>query len=309
MRALGGCSSALILLCGCGSPVEPGGTPRLVFGRSGVGPLEFNYPRAAVIGAEDLLWVVDKAGRIQCLTLTGQYVREWRMPQIDAGKPTGLGAGRDGRIYVADTHYHRVMVFDASGRLVEQFGGPGTGPGQFLLPTDVAEDEEGRVYVSEYGGNDRISRFASAREYEFSFGGRDAGPGRLERPQSLTLDADGTLWVADACNHRVVHFDRRGRFLGAFGQLGSGRGEVRFPYNVEVLSDGTLVVCEYGNNRVQRFDRSGRSLGCWGGAGREPGRLAYPWAVAVDRDDRIYVIDSGNNRVQVIDGRSPRTWR
>jgi DNA-binding beta-propeller fold protein YncE len=273
-----------------------------------MGPGEFNYPRAAAIDAGGLLYVVDKAGRIQVLTQAGEFVRAWRMPEIDAGKPTGLGIAPDGTLYAADTHYARVMYFSPLGERLGQFGTLGDGPGQFRLPTDVAIDRDGFIYVSEYGGNDRISKFSPQRQYLFSFGGRDAGEASLERPQALLLGPDRTLWVADACNHRVCHFGADGQLLGAFGRPGHKVGELWFPYSLDLLSDGTLLVCEYGNNRVQRFDPAGRSLGVWGAAGRALGQLAYPWALVVGADDHVLIIDSGNNRVQVIAGLATRTW-
>lgn len=304
-------SAALVfnLLPACRPKAEPGQVPPLMlFGRTGMGPLEFNYPRAVAIGPNDCLYIADKAGRIQAIEQTGRFKLSWNMPQIQAGKPTGLGVAPDGTLYVADTHYSRVVTFTPSGQRLEQFGTFGEGPGQFRLPTDVAIDADGFIYVSEYGGNDRISKFSPRREYLFSFGGQDAAEAALQRPQTLLISPDNTLWVADACNHRICHFDAGGRFLGAIGRPGKKAGELWFPYGLDMLSDGTLVVCEYGNNRVQRFDKTGQSLGTWGAAGRGPGQLAYPWALAVGEDDRIFVIDSGNNRVQVIDGRSRRTW-
>jgi DNA-binding beta-propeller fold protein YncE len=300
----------MILPFGCGPASVPGASPPLlIVGRSGMGHLEFNYPRAAAIGPNGYLYIVDKAGRIQALTQSGEFVLDWRMPEIDAGKPTGLGIAPDGTVYAADTHYARVVYYSPHGEYLGRFGSFGEGPGQFRLPTDVAIDADGFIYVSEYGGNDRISKFTPAREYLFSFGGRDAGPASMERPQSLLIAPDGTLWVADACNHRICHFDLEGRFLGSFGGPGQKIGELWFPYSLDRLSDGTLVVSEYGNNRVQRFDpRSGDSLGVWGAAGRRPGQLAYPWALATGADDHVLVIDSGNNRVQVIDGMARSTW-
>jgi len=280
-----------------------------VFGRTGLGPGELSYPRAAVLSPDQHLYVVDKAARIQSFTLSGEFVRDWRMPAWEAGKPTGLGVGPDGRIYAADTHYSRVVVFEADGTFVAELGTRGEGPGQFILPTDVAVAADGSLYVSEYGGNDRISKFSPDRSFLFSFGRPGAGPGELQRPQSLRLAADGTLWVADACNHRICRFGPDGEYLGCFGRSGTGADELRFPYGIDFLSDGTLVVCEYGNNRIQRFDTTGRSRGVWGTAGRKPGQLAYPWAVAVGPDDRIFVVDSGNNRVQVVNGRAAGVWR
>ncbi|MFQ5806963.1 MAG: hypothetical protein ACE5I3_10990 [Phycisphaerae bacterium] len=294
---------------GCRPDTAPGTLPPLsLFGRTGMGPLEFNYPRAAAINSEGRLYIVDKAGRIQALTQSGEFVLGWRMPEIKIGKPTGLGIGPDSKVYAADTHYSRVLIFTPDGRRVGEFGTLGEGPGQFRLPTDVAVDPAGFIYVSEYGGNDRISKFSPQHEYLFSFGGHEEGEAGLQRPQALLIGPDGTIWVADSCNHRICRFDAEGRLLDAFGRAGHAIGELWFPYNIDLLSDGTLVVCEFGNNRVQRFDASGRSLGTWGAAGRRPGQLAYPWALAVGRDDRVFIVDSGNNRVQVIAGTAGRTW-
>lgn len=304
-----------VLLCsalafsGCGRPAQQSSEPALLFGRTGVGPLEFSYPRAAAFDGHLGLVVVDKSGRVQRIAPDGTFLTHWRTPAVEAGKPVGLTVAPDGRVFVADTHYHRVLVYSADGRLLTQLGSLGDGPSEFRLVTDVAVDSDGFVYVGEYGGNDRVSKFTARLEYLFSFGlPSESDPG-LNRPQGLLIAPDDTLWVADAVNHRVVHFDGSGRCLGVFGKLGGKLGELRYPYGIDRLSDGSLVVCEYGNNRVQRFDPGGQSLGVWGSAGREPGQLAYPWALAVGKDDHVYIVDSGNNRVQVIEGGVRSTWR
>ncbi len=297
---------ALLGLVGCGTGSPQAGQPLRILGAGRL----FNYPRAIARALDGTLYVVDKAGVIRALDPAGRVLRRWQMPAIDAGKPTGLGIGPDGHIYAADTHYARIVVFSPDGRLLRTIGSKGDGPGQFRLPTDVAFDADGFIYVSEYGGHDRISKFTPDWRFVTDFGTPEAGEAALARPQCIVISrVDQTLWVADACNHRIVHFDRDGRFLGAFGRQGNGPGELQFPYGLAELSDGTLVVCEYGNNRVQRFDRRGRSLGLWGSAGRSPGELAYPWSLVVDRADRVFVLDSGNNRIQVIDAGSPATWR
>lgn len=293
---------ALSPLTGCGVR-DPNDVPglRRLFGRTGMGPGEFSYPRAGARSPDGRLYIVDKAARIQCYSPAGEFVLDWHMPEWSAGKPTGLTVAPDGRVFVADTHYARVKIFDPNGAPLATFGTFGHGPGQFILPTDVAVDAAGDIFVSEYGGNDRISKFTSTFEFVTSFGGPDAGDARTQRPQSLLIDHDA-LWVADACNHRICRFTLDGTLQASFGHEGSGLGELRFPYSVDRLSDGSLVVAEFGNNRIQRFDTDGRSLGVWGEAGRHAGQLAYPWAAIAGADDSIYVIDSGNNRVQIVDG-------
>lgn len=65
-----------------------------------------------------------------------------------------------GRPLVADFFNHRVQKFTADGRFLVAFGEHGTAPGQFDRPTDVTIDEDGTVYVVDFG-NSRIQKFAS----------------------------------------------------------------------------------------------------------------------------------------------------
>lgn len=271
-----------------------------VFGETGFGEGEFSYPRAVALSADGLVYVADKTGRIQRFDADGTWQLHWRMPVYKNGKPTGLTVDGKGRVFVADTHYHRVMVFDRDGSQIGTFGSRGPGAGQFELPTDVAIDGDGFIYVSEYGGNDRISKFTPEWKYVLSFGGPDAGTASLSRPSGLVFDDRGELWVADACNHRICRFDHGGRLLASFGEMGKAAGQVKYPYDIDLMADGTLLVCEYGNNRLQRFDRFGKSLGTWGVAGRKRGQLACPWGLAVGSDGNVYVVDSGNNRIQIV---------
>jgi len=270
------------------------------FGRTGTGRCEFVYPRAIDLAPDGSLLVVDKNGIIRRLTRKGEFLAMIRMPQIEAGKPTGLTVGPDGNLYVADTHYHRVVVFSPDGKIIRQFGRFGEGPGEFIYPTDVEFADDGRIYVSEYGGNDRVSVFSPEGRFLASFGTPGDGPEQFAKPSALCVDRRRRrLYVADACNHRIAVYSLDGDLQKLIGTIGQGPGQMRYPYDLALTADGTLVVCEYGNNRLQLFSPQGRPLGTFGGPGRQLGKLAYPWAVAVDENQRAYVVDAGNNRIQV----------
>ncbi|MCP4247075.1 MAG: 6-bladed beta-propeller [bacterium] len=271
-----------------------------VFGAVGLGPGEFSYPRAITTAADGTVFVVDKAARIQRFDPSGGFEHEWRLPKKQAGKPVGLTVHPDGRIFVADTHYHRVLIYDDGGQLLDQFGEVGDGPGQFQLPTDVAVDAEGYIYVSEYNGNDRITKWSPDLSWVAAIGEEPVDGRRLTRPAGIDIDDEQTLWVADACNHRIVRFGLDGRVLTVFGEMGTEPGQLRYPYDITVTPDQGLLVCEYGNSRLQWFDRDGRSLGTWGGHGRQLGRLWQPWGATVGAGGRTYVVDSYNSRVQII---------
>ena len=321
--------AAAIACAGCegGPPGAADAHVLGIIGSSGRGPGEFLYPRAIDLDAEGNLYVADRTGRIQYFSPKAEVLGVIRLPEIEKGYPTGLAVAPDGNLYVADTHYHRVLVYENAGRgaprpawrLVREFGSFGTGDGQFIYPTDVAfatsesaalprpTHEAGAaprpafsVYVSEYGGNDRVSVYTPEGTFVRSFGRPGSGPGEFSRPEAMRVDSRRqVLYVADACNHRVARYTLDGRLLGYFGTVGQGPGELRYPYGLALLADGALAVGEYGNNRVQLFSPEGRSLKCLGRAGRAPGQLAYPWGVAAAADGKVYVVDAGNNRVQV----------
>ncbi len=297
--------------------------PIAIFGEVGTQPGQFVYPRC--LDADDhSLWLIDKKGHVQRLSTDGHPLASWTMPETSNGFPTGITVDprNADTVYIADTHCHRVMVYrvnDGEPTLVRQWGAFGEEPGRFIYLTDIAvvdlPDGSRRFYVTEYGGNDRVSCFDEDANFLFAFGdgeGSSATADRIEfqRPQSIAWhDALQRLIVADAGNHRLGLFTLDGaldRWIGrvdsALGPMpGDGEGEFNYPYGLDILPDGSILVSEFGASRVQRLDpATGRRLGAWGRPGREPGRLACPWGVA-SIGDIAYVLDSANHRVVAFD--------
>jgi sugar lactone lactonase YvrE len=253
------------------------------------------------IDRQDHLYIVDMTARIQVFDTAGNFLRGWHTPAHAVGKPTGMSIGPDGSVWVADTHYYRVLVYSPEGKLLHTFGGKkGDKPGQFGLVTSVAHDSAGNFYVSEYGDFDRIQKFTPEGKFIRQWGGHGSDPGQFIRPQKMAVDAHDHIWVTDACNHRIQVFDTDGKLLKVWGKQGSGPGEMYYPYDLALGDDDTIYVCEFGNHRVQKFTRDGRSLGCFGVEGRDEGQFCNPWAIVRDSKGTIYVLDTGNHRVQVV---------
>jgi DNA-binding beta-propeller fold protein YncE/ABC-type Fe3+ transport system permease subunit len=292
----------LLPLSLCLASCNDASVPDDIWCNTGIGPGQVVYPRGIAYSAQDdTFFVVDRMARVQHLDRDGTCLNEWRMPDWKLGKPVGLTVGPDGNLYIPDTHYQRIQVYQPNGTLLREWGKPGKGPGEFIFPTDVAFDAAGNVYVSEYGDNDRIQVFNSDGMYLREFGKFGNGPGEFARPQSMLIDGN-LLYVTDACNHRISVFKLDGTFVRNMGSVGSELGQFRYPYGLAEDTDGNLVVCEFGNNRVQLIDKeTGKGLAIWGAAGRDEGQLAYPWGVAVDKRDRVVAVDAGNNRLQVFE--------
>lgn len=295
-------------------PKTPAGWVDLVWGRRGLSDGRFLKPRAATVDSQDQLYIVDTTGRIQVFDVDGNHLRTWSTPQTENGRPTGLAfrstttidrgaATASDVLLVADTHYYRVLCFDPKGQLMadQQIGGQaGTGPGEFAFVTDAVTDDEGCLYVGEYGDSDRIQKFSPEGEFICQWGGTGREPGRFVRPQSLVVDGR-TLWIVDACNHRIAAYDldeSTPKLMSVFGEEGDRPGQFYYPYDLVIDQDGTLVICEYGNQRLQRVARDGSPLNQWGGPGHDVGQLYQPWALVMDSTRRVHVIDSNNHRVQ-----------
>jgi sugar lactone lactonase YvrE len=293
--------AVLLIVGGCADRLDSIGELEAVWGRQGLGNGRFQKPRAVAIDAKDRLYIVDMTARIQVFDADGKFLRSWRTPQSQNGRPTGLSIDQQGRVVVADTHYYRVLFYTPGGVLLEEetIGGTlGQGEGEFEFLTDVVQDSAGNYYVGEYGQHDRIQKFSPAGEFLLQWGTHGEAPGQFRRPQGLLVDGQDRIWVADACNHRIQVFNSEGKLLFLWGRQGDGPGELYYPYNLVMDGDGHLYICEYGNHRIQKFTMNGKPLGSWGHSGRGEGELFNPWALALDSQGRMHVLDSNNHRVQ-----------
>jgi DNA-binding beta-propeller fold protein YncE len=256
-------------------------------------------PRDIAAGPQGDIYVLDNAGRVLVFEQDGKLVRQWWMPEYDVGKPEDVHILRDGRIAVADTHYHRIVFFNAGGEVLSMHGQHGAGPGEFEYPVAVEQDASGHYYVGEYGGNDRIQKFTEAGEFVLQFGSNGTGAGQFQRPSGLVWH-DGELYVADAINNRIQVFSDTGTFLNVLSGDPPSL-DLQYPYELTLGPDGHLFAVEYKSGRVSKFDLSGSLLGQFGTTGTSKGQFRTPWGLAVDAHLRVYVADTGNRRVVVLE--------
>jgi hypothetical protein len=76
----------------------------------------------------------------------------------------GIAFDRQDNVYLLDGQSLRVIVFDATGRYLRQFGKKGGGPGEFQAPLGIGIDAAGNVVVSDVG-NRAFIVFTPAGEY------------------------------------------------------------------------------------------------------------------------------------------------
>lgn len=166
-------------------------------------------------------------------------------------RPTALAfdpAAR--RLYVAETLGHRILVFDADGRRLFQFGERGEQDDQLNFPTHLAV-AGGKVLVND-SMNFRIKAFSLEGRPLAAFGEHGDSSGQIAQPKGIAADSAGNVYVAGAVIDRVQIFSPAGEFLLAFGQEGNGPGQFRMPAGVTIADDLIYVADSY-NGRVQVF--------------------------------------------------------
>ena len=252
-------------------------------------------PAPRALAADDgEVYALDTAGRLLVFDAEGNLKRERWMPAYDVGRPEGICLMKDGRIAIADTHYHRILFLDRNGKLLSMFGKEGPGPGEFIYPVDLVEDDRQNLYVCEYGGNDRVQKFGPDGAFICAFGSFGTAEGQFQRPSGMAWRG-GMLYVADAINNRISIFEDTGKYLGLLG--GAQPPRLMLPYDICLASDATFYVVEYGAGRVTRLSLDGKVLGRFGSPGSDKGKFATPWGLAVDSRMRVLVADTGNRRI------------
>lgn len=255
-------------------------------------------PRAMTWGPDNQLFVLDNSGRVLVFSgEDGKLVRKWHMPAWDVGRAEGICIFKDGRIGIADTHYHRVVFFNLAGELLKDrmHGSFGKEPGQFIYPVGITQDADENYYVCEYGGGDRVQKFRADGELLLEFGRFGVEPGEFQRPSGI-LWHDGQIFVADAINNRIQVFKDSGEFVRILGAP-DAVPPLHYPYDVALGPDGFLFAVEYGSGQVSRLDMTGRVVGVFGTTGTGHGQFFTPWGLAVDDTGRVVVADTGNRRI------------
>jgi sugar lactone lactonase YvrE len=121
-----------------------------------------------------------------------------------------MATDRHNHLYVADRQDNRIVKLSATGRLVATFGRYGTGSvigagPQFNMPSGIALDTLGRLYVADTG-NDRIEVLQP--------NGRLIRIIRLQStPVNMAVDRHFNIYCAEYYAYRVVKMSPRGRVV------------------------------------------------------------------------------------------------
>jgi len=216
--------------------------------------------------------------------------------------PVDFALGANGVMYVVNRGGEelgqRISKCTTDHQFLGQFGGFGSGDGQFIWPTSIDLDRDENLYVADESLQ-RISIFDKDGKFLHKWGTAGSGEGELRGPSGLACDREDNLYVVDSLNSRVQKFTKDGKCLAAWGRHGQGAGEFAMPWGICLDSQGDVYVADWQNSRVQKFSAAGAYLATFGGAAGGVGEMHRPTAVAVDADGDVYVTDWANHRLQI----------
>ena len=245
--------------------------PMIVFDRDGQfirswGEGVFTRPHGLHVGADQLAYCTDDGDHtVRKCTLDGEILLTLGVPgqatEFMSGAPfcrcTHTALSPSGEIYVSDGYGNAcIHKFSDEGKLLQSWGGPGTGDGEFYLPHNVCCDPSGWVYVADRE-NHRIQVFDGEGRYETQWNS-------VHRPCALFLATapETRMFVGELgpmfrsgtpfppnIGSRISVLDGEGRVLSQIGapRMGTGPTEFVCPHGVAVDSRGDIYVGETSN--------------------------------------------------------------
>jgi sugar lactone lactonase YvrE len=242
--------------------------------------------------------------------------------------PNGIASDAAGNLYVADTANDRIRKITPAGEVstiaggVHGFADGIGGDARFKLPSGIASDAAGNLYVADTA-NDRIRKITPAGEVstlagdEYGFADGVGSDARFKLPFGITSDAAGNLYVADHYNNRIRKITPAGvvsTIAGSEEGFADGiEGDARFhrPTGIVVDAAGNLYVADSGNDRIRKITQAGvvstlagGEEGLADGVGSDA-RFNEPRGIAIDAAGNLYVADYGNDRIRKIEIRRP----
>jgi DNA-binding beta-propeller fold protein YncE len=105
--------------------------------------------------------------RLQLFDRGGEFQRMIGSTGDPAGgiyRPNGVAIDSEDHIYIVESEWGLVEVFDREGQLLYRFGN-GTGFGQFLLPAGLFIDHNDRVYlVDSYNSRVQVFQYHAQKQ-------------------------------------------------------------------------------------------------------------------------------------------------
>jgi len=125
----------------------------MTIGGPGAGVGEFNRPTYLAAWKNELYVTDTLNSRIQVFDLdSGSFIRAIGTRGTYVGQfavPKGIALDSEGNLYVIESLFDHLLVFNREGQLLLPIGGAGYSSGSFYLPAGLWVDERDRIYIAD----------------------------------------------------------------------------------------------------------------------------------------------------------------
>jgi len=244
--------------------------------------------------------------------------------------PAAIATDAGGNYFIADSQNHAIRKITPNG-VVTTFAGQlgvsgianGTGTNvAFNLPSGLALDGAGNVYVSDTGNN--VIRKITVAGVTTTFAGITgsggfadgaAGSALFNSPLGIAVATNGTVFIADSGNHciRKIYGGTVTTFAGqpqVWGNADGSGTNAQFdaPCGLAFDAWGNLFVSDANNNTLRKITPAGDVILFAGAPGQDGvadgdvrvARFRSPAELVFDRTGNLFVADSFNQTIREI---------
>lgn len=219
---------------------------------------QLNVPMGIAISSAGKIYVADsKQKRVFIYKPGGEPITAYGK-KGDLESPTGVAIDeKRQRLYVVDAKKHDVMVYAlADGALLKTIGERGADPGKFNVPTNIALDRDGNLYVVDTG-NFRVQVLDPDGKWIKTIGQLGDKLGNFSRPKGIALDSEQNIYVVDTAFENIQVFNKSGVLELVVGEGGYGEGHFQLPSGIWIDEHDKIVVADGMNARLQVFQYLG----------------------------------------------------
>jgi sugar lactone lactonase YvrE len=198
--------------CGANSCAGKNDAPILKFDASGnlvksFGEGMFIFPHGICVDKDGNIWITDGQGKdgkghqVFKFSPDGKVLMTLGKAGVAGdgpdtfNQPNDVAIAPNGDIFISDGHTPnmgnaRVLKFTKDGTFIKQWGGHGSGPGQFEVPHALAFDSQGRLFVGDRANN-RIQIFDQDGKFIAEWR-------QFSRPSGIYIDKNDIIYVTDS---------------------------------------------------------------------------------------------------------------
>lgn len=300
---------------------------------------KFNNPAGVSLDQYGNVYIADSVNnRIRKVDTTGQvttFAGSGAAGSANAlgtaatfNSPTGIDVDAYGNVFVADSGNNQIRMIDTVGNVTTFAGsvfgnadGLGTAA-RFSVPTDVAIDQYGNIFVTDSVNNlirkidasANVTTFAGSSVAAFTNGLGIAA--EFNNPKGISIDQNGNIYVADSANNVIrmitsggVVSTLAGSSVATAGLVdGSGvNAQFNNPEGVTIDQYGDVYVADATNNVIRKINTSGivTTLSGAAASGFVNGvaavvRFSNPSDATIDLYGNLYIADFANHAIRKV---------